>query len=71
MSMKETFNMKITQKQRILAILVEKGKIDNYSAIQSRLTYRLGARIYDLRKDGHKIKSEELPDKNCVYTLEQ
>jgi hypothetical protein len=34
------------------------------------LTLRLGARIWDLRNKGYRIRTEELPDKNTVYHLE-
>jgi hypothetical protein len=59
----------MSQTDRILDILENEGKVDNFRAIHSRLTLRLGARIHDLRQRGYVITTEELPDKNTVYRL--
>lgn len=58
-----------SQTQRIASILKRKKKIDNFSAIHSFLSLRLGARIWDLRERGWKIKTEKRKDKNTVYWL--
>lgn len=60
---------KPTQQQRIIAILDEHGFIDNFYAIETKLTYRLGARVHDLRNLGWSIQTEELANKNTVYRL--
>jgi hypothetical protein len=59
----------MSQTDKILEILESEGKIDNFRAIHSRLTLRLGARIWDLRQAGYVITTEELPNKNTIYRL--
>lgn len=54
---------------RIIDILEAEGQIDNFSAINTRLTLRLGMHIHLLRQTGYEITTEELPDRNCVYRL--
>ncbi len=53
----------MTIKAKVLNILREKGQIDNYFAIDSRLTIRLGDVIFRLQKEG-KI---ELDEERCGY----
>lgn len=60
---------KLSQADRILAILQTEGHIDNFRAIRERISLRLGARIWELRAKGFVIETKELPDKNTVYTL--
>ena len=58
-----------TQLQRIIDILEAEGQIDNFFAINTRLTLRLGMHMHLLRQRGYEIKTEELPDRNCIYKL--
>ena len=58
-----------TQLQRIIDILEEEGSIDNFRAMNTRLTLRLAMHIHLLRSKGYLIETKELPDKNKVYTL--
>ena len=50
-------------------ILEREGQIDNFYAINTRLTLRLGMHIHLLRQRGYEITTEELPNRNCVYKL--
>lgn len=59
----------MTQLKTIAKILSTEGKIDNFRAIQERISLRLGARVWDLKSKGWQIKTEELPNKNTVYHL--
>lgn len=62
--------MKITQKDRVRRILKDQGFIDNHSAIDAKLTTRLGAIIFQLRQDGMEIEGGFIPGtKNFKYTL--
>jgi hypothetical protein len=58
-----------TQLDKIAAILRDKGKIDNFQATQRRITYRLAARIWDLKQEGWKFKKyySGANKKNYVY----
>lgn len=53
----------------IIAILEKEGRIDNFQAIEKRLSLRLGARIQDLEAKGYVFKTERCPDKNYIYHL--
>lgn len=46
-----------TQKQRLLEYLKKNGTIDPLQSWQELGIYRLGARIFDLKADGHNITS--------------
>jgi hypothetical protein len=60
----------MSQLTRIEQILLKEGKIDNFFAINTRLTIRLAMHINLLRaKKGYTIRTEEGPDKNCIYHL--
>lgn len=48
-----------TQKEMILEYLKENGKITDREAYQDFGIRRLGARIWDLRSEGYKIRTEE------------
>lgn len=48
----------MTQNERLLAHLEEGRAIQPMQAWHNLGIYRLGSRIYDLRKAGHKIKRE-------------
>lgn len=58
-----------TQLERIIEILERDGQIDNFYAIHSRISLRLGARIWDLRQRGWQFQTDERPDKNTVYRV--
>lgn len=58
----------MSQKQKIKTILREQGKISNFFAVETKLTYRLAARIAEIRKEGWDIETKE-EDTNCIYTL--
>ncbi|HOO47002.1 MAG TPA: helix-turn-helix domain-containing protein [Deltaproteobacteria bacterium] len=47
-----------SQREQILRYLKEGNVIDPMVALQKFQSYRLGARIYELRAEGHDIKSE-------------
>lgn len=59
----------MSQKADIINILKRAGQIDNFYCIDNRLTIRLAMHIDVLRKAGWKIRTEELPNKNCIYHL--
>lgn len=71
-------NRKPTQAQRILAYLKNHRYITQREAINDIGCYRLGARIWELKHDGHPIKTEIIPVKNrwgevshvAAYSLE-
>lgn len=48
----------MTQCERILRHMQDYGSITQAEAISEYGCYRLGARIYDLKKAGHKIKRQ-------------
>lgn len=54
----------MTQKEKILLHLQKKGKITDLEAYQVYAIRRLGARIWDLRAEGHTIISEPTKAKN-------
>lgn len=54
----------MNQKSRILRHLETYGSITPIEALQDYGVYRLGARIFDLRKDGHAIRSETVTGEN-------
>ncbi len=61
--------MKLTQRQRIINRLREKGEVDNKSCILNGI-WRLGAIICDLRKEGYEFETDyEEGSKNYVYKL--
>ncbi|MEI4262818.1 helix-turn-helix domain-containing protein [Roseovarius sp. D0-M9] len=49
------------QTQRILAHLKAGKSIDPMEALREFGCFRLGARIYYLKQDGHRIESERVP----------
>jgi hypothetical protein len=59
----------MTQLEPIIALLERDGQIDNFHCITNRLTLRLGARIYDLKKRGWDFRTETRHDKNTVYVV--
>jgi hypothetical protein len=54
----------MTQEERVLKHLFEKGKISQKGAIRLYSIYRLSARIYTLRKYGYNIETEYKTGKN-------
>ena len=54
----------MTQKDLILQHLQEHGKITDLEAYKLYAIRRLGARIWDLRADGHKIVTKNTKEKN-------
>lgn len=54
----------MTQKETILQHLQKHGKITDLDAYKLYAIRRLGARIYDLRDEGYKIRSESTKEKN-------
>ncbi|MBO5970952.1 MAG: helix-turn-helix domain-containing protein [Clostridia bacterium] len=48
----------VTQNDRVLAYLTRHGSITPLEAIDKLGVTRLGARVYDLKKRGHRIDSE-------------
>lgn len=51
-------NVRPTQAQRILDYMEEFGAITQFDALRDLGVMRLASRISELRKNGHKIKSE-------------
>jgi Helix-turn-helix domain len=58
-----------SQLPRIIAILERDGQIDNFHCMHTRLTLRLGARIFDLKQKGWDFRTEMREDKNTVYVV--
>lgn len=47
---------KLSQKQRILNLLLLKGAVSNVE-LNHEVGFRYGARIHELRQDGHRIET--------------
>ena len=62
----------MTQLEIIKSILRTEGKIDNYRCIGGKISLRLGARIYDLKKQGFRFSEDHDPEdkRNFIYVLE-
>ena len=61
-----------SQNERILTFLGNGGSITPLDALREFNCFRLSARIYDLRKDGHNINIEYVKNKTkrfAKYTL--
>ena len=54
----------MTQKEKILAHLQKNGHINDLEAYRLYVIRRLGARIFDLRAAGFKIRSQDTKGKN-------
>lgn len=54
----------MTQCERVLAYLQTEGSITQLDAVREFGCYRLGARIWDLRHAGHKIKKTTITKRN-------
>ncbi|EQA3513747.1 helix-turn-helix domain-containing protein [Campylobacter coli] len=60
----------ISQEKQVLNILLNKGKIDNFYCIDTRITTRLGAYIYNLRNKGYAIETVRNKEtRNTFYIL--
>ena len=55
---------KATQKQFVLEYLKRRGSITSYESFQYLFDTRLSDKIYQLKKDGYKFKSETVTKKN-------
>ena len=54
----------MTQTQRVLDYMTEHGSITQQEAIRDFACYRLSAKIFELRRDGHNITTERVPFSN-------
>ena len=69
----------MSQKETVLKHLQEHGTITDLAAYRLYAIRRLGARIWELRDEGHKIKTENTKEKNrfgkmtvfATYVLEK
>lgn len=66
---------KLSQKNKVWNLLIKNGQIDNWSTIDSRLSIRLSAIIFNLRNEkgqDHILTDDEFNGdngKNCIYKL--
>lgn len=51
--------MKLTQKQRVKNKLLADGFVDNFWCIENKISIRLGAIVYDLKKEGMVFDEEQ------------
>ena len=56
----------MSNQSRIEEILLSQGYVDNWSMIDQRITTRLGAVIFKLKKLGWDFR-KEMREKNCFY----
>ena len=69
----------VTQEDRVLGYIFKNGSITSLEAIQEFGITRLSARIYNLRKEGFKIKTDFKSEKNrygdivkfAIYSIEE
>lgn len=54
----------MTQNERVLKYMRDFGSITQLEAMQDLGCMRLGARVYDLKRDGYAIKKEMETSKN-------
>lgn len=54
----------MTQKEKVLEHLQKHGQITDLEAYRDYAIRRLGARIWDLRADGYKIRTQNTKEKN-------
>jgi hypothetical protein len=57
------------QTKQVANILEEHGVIDNFWAIDTRLSTRLSAQIHELRDLGYHIETSRTENKNTHYKL--
>lgn len=60
--------MKTSQKDKVLKLLIENGKVTRNQCLRDFITTRLSAYILDFRKEGMNIKAE-YKDGDFIYTL--
>ena len=58
-----------TQKDRILALLEERGPLGVLNIELNEITYRYSARIADLRKEGYRIRLTHIKGSVYCFTL--
>lgn len=58
----------LTQADMILSDLRKGVKLTPIDALENYGCFRLGARIYDLKREGHPIKSERVTDRESGKT---
>ena len=56
----------MTQNEQILHYMEKYGSITQRDAAARLDCYRLGARIWELKRDGHRIKTETIKHKNTA-----
>jgi len=56
-----------TQADRILCYLATGKPLNPMLALRRFGSFRLGARIYDLKQDGHKIKTERVTRRGKTF----
>lgn len=61
---KENVGTKVSQTQRVLDYMRQHGSISQQEAIKAFSCYRLAAKIFELRRDKHIIKTERVPFRN-------
>lgn len=54
----------MSQKDKVLQHLQKHGQITDLEAYRDYAIRRLGARIWDLRAEGHKIRTQNTKEKN-------
>lgn len=59
----------MTQKEQVIHHLKQKGAITSWEAIQEYGITRLSAKIFDLRKDGYKIKSTTITKRRGIRVI--
>ncbi|TBR79834.1 hypothetical protein DU473_06690 [Campylobacter novaezeelandiae] len=59
----------ISREKQILNILLNKGKIDNFYCIDTRITTRLGAYICNLRNKGYIIETQRSKESRNTYYI--
>ena len=72
-SLKTNMNTK-SQSEEILAWLQSGKSLDPLTALEKFGTFRLGARVYDLKKEGHRIETimvEKRGKRYAEYRLEK
>jgi hypothetical protein len=60
--------MKQTQNQRLLTVL-RQHPVSALEALLDLGIYRAGARVYDLKREGHHIETTRRPGQTAVYSL--
>ncbi len=62
--------MKLTQRNKILKLLQENGKVNSYDLVYVHSIKQSPTRVFELRKEGHNIMtSKPLPNGSVDYVL--